>query len=95
LATAQLKRKKLLQQYMAIYNLCCAKIKEANSFAITDIIFEVVNFIPECQEYKPKKCLKFIKKRLNEQLIDTYIISDTKIFITWAKLEIKFNDLQG
>lgn len=92
LKTAHVKRKKILKWYVKMFNACTEKIKSANSFGITDIVFEIINFIPECPEYKPLKCLKFISKKLNEQHINTYIVNSTHLFITWADLELRIDD---
>lgn len=89
LKTLKQRRKKLLFTYMNMYNLCCVKIKEANTYAITDIIFEVNNINHECVGYSPLQCLLFIKKKLDEQLIETHIMNPTHIFITWYNLESK------
>lgn len=85
------RRKMLLRWYNNMYTVCCEKITIVNSNGLTDMIFEVMNYIPECPEYKSIECLKFIEKNLITQLIDTKIISDTKIFITWNNLESKID----
>jgi hypothetical protein len=91
LKTTHLQRKKLHKWHIKMFNTCSHKITQANALGITDIIFEVINFIPECPEYKPLECIKFIESKLNEQHINTWIVDTTKIFITWADLELKLS----
>lgn len=91
LQKSQRQRQKLLKWYVKMFNVCSQKITQANTFGITDILFEVINFIPECPEYKPLECIKFIEMKLNDQHINTYIVSTTQIFITWADLENKID----
>jgi hypothetical protein len=95
LLTQEKGRKKVVHSYnMNMFNVCCDKIKSANSCGVKDIVFEVMNFIPECPEYKPEKCLVFISEKLDEQHIGTVILSDTKIFITWKNLEEKIRQAE-
>jgi len=77
------KKSRLKKYYTQYYNNCCSKIKSANKYSITDIIFDIPEFISECPDYNPGECIRFIKKNLSGQLFNTYIISPMQIFITW------------
>lgn len=79
-------KKKVMKHYTLLYNACGAKIKSANNYGITDIIFDIPEFITDCPEYNSLDCVKFIKKNLQEQIFDTYIISEIQLFISWHKL---------
>jgi hypothetical protein len=82
-------KKKLDKYYNKSFKECCKIIKIANNHNITDTIFDVSAYSNDCYEYKSSDCLLFIENKLNEQSIDTYIINETKIFITWKNLEQK------
>lgn len=83
----------VLKWYRIMYKSCCEKIKDVNDNSITDIIFDIVVQVAECPEYDSYTCLKFIEKNLNEQFINTHILSATKIFISWNNLENKYDTL--
>lgn len=90
LLDASKKRKKKLQLcYNELYDTCCKSIKLVNDSGMTDMIFTVSTYVPECPDYNSVDCLKFIKERLTDQLLDTKIISYTELFITWYNLEMR------
>lgn len=83
------RRKKTDDYYMETYRTCCATISSANDSGLVDILFDVPDYVPECIDYKPKKCLNFIREKLEEQKISSLILSESRIFITWSNLEEK------
>lgn len=81
------RRKKLRNWIVEIYNSCCKKIEDADEDNRTDIIFEV----PVTQgnyANKTREALNYISENLKKDFIDSYIINDRKIFITWKYIEL-------
>jgi hypothetical protein len=83
------RRKEKLNCYMQMLKYCHKRIESVDDDQNTDIIFSVVENIPECKEYDPHECLDFISKKLREEYFDTTILTDTTMFITWKYLELK------
>lgn len=81
------KRKKLEECHEEAYKSCIRSIRLINNSGLTDMVFTVSSYIPDCVNYSPYICLKFIKHKLSQQLIDSTILSTTDIFITWHNLE--------
>ena len=75
--------------YVNCYNLCCEKIKEADNIGLTDIIFELPTamFISNV-DCKDIEILKYIDDNLKKQKLNTYIINNRKLFITWKFIEL-------
>ena len=75
--------------YVKCYNLCCEKIKEANDIGLTDIIFELPTamFITntDCSDVN---IIKYIDINLRKEKLNTYIINNRKIFVTWKFIEL-------
>ena len=86
------KKEKLNNTYFNIYKICCNTIISANNSETTDIEFKVPYYVPECIDYDTLGCLCYIQDKLQEQEISTYLISRTKMFITWNNLEEKLKE---
>lgn len=87
------KRRQKLKEYCAdTYKTCCETIISANNAGLTDIIFEIPEIVPDCLDYKPLECLKYIESKLKEQKISDIILSQSRIFITWNNLESKIKE---
>ena len=71
-----------------MYNQCCYKIKEADNIGLTDIMFELPDIILENSSFKHKDAIEYISKNLREQNIDTLILKENKLFITWKYIEL-------
>ena len=82
------KRKKLRNWLVDMYNQCCYKIKEADNIGLTDIMFELPDIILENSSFKHKDAIEYISKNLREQNIDTLILKENKLFITWKYIEL-------
>ena len=83
------KRMNIRNTYVNCYNLCCEKIKEANDIGLTDIIFELPTamFITntDCSDVN---IIKYIDINLRKEKLNTYIINNRKIFVTWKFIEL-------
>jgi len=88
------KRNNIRNIFVNSYNLCCEKIKEADNMSLTDIIFElpISMFIsnPDC---KYIDIINYIDNNLKKQKLNTYIINNRKIFITWKFIELNKENL--
>ena len=74
---------------MGPLNLCYEKILEADKAGLTDLIF----LIPYKMQLNSNVCnplhiLTYISKALLKESINTYIIDETHLFITWKFLEL-------
>jgi hypothetical protein len=87
-------KKNLENKYDDIFQGCCKTIMAANDAGLTDIFYEVPEHIIEIINYNPKLCMIYLKNKLYEHNIDSFILpkSKTKIFITWKNLEKKLYD---
>lgn len=88
-------KKKRLEKLMCYNNMlkyCHNRIKATDEDQGTDIIFSVVESVPECKNYNPKECLEYISIKLREDDFDTTVLTDTTMFITWRYLELKKED---
>jgi len=91
LESIKLKKQKIADCHLSIFKTCCESIITANSSGITDIIHEIPEHVPDVLDFDAKKCLSFIKDKLQEQKISCLILTQTRIFITWNNLEEKIN----
>ena len=83
------RRTNIRNTYVNSYNLCCEKIKEADDIGLTDIIFELPTamFITntDCSDVN---IIKYIDINLRKERLNTYIINNRKIFVTWKFIEL-------
>jgi hypothetical protein len=82
------KRKKIRNWFVDMYNLCCTRIKDADENGFTDLVFELPELLIDESIFKEKECLEYISKNLREQNIDTLLLKNNKLFITWKYIEL-------
>jgi len=73
--------------YRKFLSLCMEKIKELNSREHTDFVFNVPPFIYLCPKYNSHECLRYIEVKLRNKYIDTLILSNCDIFVSWLYAE--------
>lgn len=78
-----------LKCYRQMLKYCHERINSADDNLETDIIFTVLEQIPDCKDYNPHECLEYISIKLRDESIDTTILTNTTMFITWKYLELK------
>ena len=83
------RRKNKLKKFNEMLRYCYQRIEETDNNNDTDLVFSVIENIPDCKEYEPRECLEYISLKLRTQDLDTKILSNTTIFITWKYLELK------
>lgn len=81
------RKKKVINEYKKIFNLCLNKIKTANKINKTDMVFEVPKVIFTCPDYDYRECLEKIEISLRELCMDTLILSNDTIFISWYNIK--------
>lgn len=81
------KRKKLNNKYKKLFELCLRKIKEVNKSDVTDIIYTIPQYIYNLPEYNSIDCLMNIEDELRKMNLDTLILSNIAIFVSWHNLE--------
>lgn len=86
------RRLEKLKYYKNMLKYCHDRILAAAEDLGTDIIFTVIDIVPECKEYDPRECLDYISVKLREDDFDTTILTDTTMFVTWRYLELKKED---
>lgn len=83
------RRKKIRNWFVEMYNLCCVKIKDADDYGLTDLLFELPELLIDASIYKEKECMEYISNNLREQNIDTLLLNNGKqLFITWKYIEL-------
>ena len=81
------KKRMIHNKYKRITDVCLNKIKNANKINQTDIIFNVPLTVFGCNEYNPWGCLDYMEYKLRKLHMDTYIMSEITIFISWLNIE--------
>lgn len=83
------RRKEKLNYYRHMLKYCHKRITDADDDQGSDIVFTVIESVPECKDYDSLECLEFISVKLREEDFDTTILTSTTMFITWKYLELK------
>ena len=81
------RKKKILEQYDKVFNICLNKINTANNLNKTETIYEVPNGIYGFIDYKPLECVHYIQKKLHDMCLNTLILSENVLYISWTYLE--------
>ena len=81
------KKNRVIDEYKKIFRMCLKKVDVANKLNTYDIVYEIPIAIYRCNEYRPTDCLNFIEERLKKLFLDTYVISDYSVFISWKNIE--------
>lgn len=89
------RRKRKRNWLVDMYNQCCVKIRDADEFGLTDVVFTLPEIIIEHSSYKHREAIEYVSKNLREQKLDTYIIDDRNLFITWKYLELNLTNINN
>lgn len=82
------KKKKIVEEYEKIYNMCLNKITLANNLGNTEVIYEVPDAVYGKLEYNIVDCIAYIINKLDEMKLDTMIFQKS-IYISWLDLPNK------
>ncbi len=80
------RKRKVLLQYEKVFNLCLNKINIANNLNKLEIIYDVPEAIYGSFDYKSIDCLFYISEKIKKMGIETIIISETSLYISWIDL---------
>ena len=83
------RRVKKMHCYDKMLRYCHQQIETADTNHITDIIFEVIESIPESVDYDPMECMEYMGVKLRQDDFCTTILTRTTMFITWKYIELK------
>ena len=97
IAAKEERRKKLCSTYEKLCEKCMNKVEIANSLGKTDLLYYVPIKIKDVPEYNPKDCLNHIDKRIKSLYMDSHMVNNAIIFITWFYIEanIEFEKQKG
>lgn len=80
------KKKKIYEEYKKLFDRCLRKITEINKKNSTYLIYDIPPAIFGQSNYNPVECLEFIEIRLKKLNIDAMILSNVRIYISWANI---------
>ena len=80
------KKKRAVEHYERIYEMCLDRIAYANKMSKTDIVYRIPLGIYRCPEFLSKECLRIIETRLRKLYLDTLILDQSSLFISWMNL---------
>lgn len=92
---AKEKQNKLKKYYNNMFKKCWETIIFANKNGLTEITYEIPKF-SEISGYNCKYCILFLCTKLREQKMDTKILNQLEIYISWKNFinnNIKNNDI--
>lgn len=84
-------RLQLQALYEKIYVQCLQHIEQTDTMKKDNTIFEIPLLIYGNNNYNRKECLNFVNDKLKLDGLDTIVLYDAKIYISWAKIEEKYN----
>lgn len=80
------KKKKAVVHYERIYTMCLNRIAYVNNMSKTDMVYHIPLAIYRCPEYDANECLKILETRLRAQYLDTLILNQNSLFISWLNV---------
>jgi hypothetical protein len=81
------RKKKTIHQYDKIFKMCMTRINTANELNYTEIIYTIPTVAFQCPDYNTDDCLINLQNKLRELCFDTFIVSNTDIYVSWFNLE--------
>lgn len=83
------RKTKVLSQYEKVFNLCLNKINLANDLNKLELVYEVPEAVYGSFEYNSIECLLYISEKLKKMGIETIIVNEYSIYISWIDLSDK------
>ncbi len=80
------RKNRVLIQYEKTYNSCLNRITTANELNKTDITFVAPESSFGHIDYNVVDCIDYIKRKLDELKLDTLILSESTLYISWLNL---------
>lgn len=81
------RKKKVLIHYEKIFNICLNKITLANNMNKTETIYQVPDAVYGTFDYDKYECMQYIEDKLKKMCLDTLILGNNNIYISWINLE--------
>jgi len=88
------RKRKILIQYEKVFNMCLKKINLANNMNKTEIVYDVPEAIYGHFDYVVIDCLEYINSKLKIMDLDTILLSEKSIYISWLYLEENRNRIK-
>lgn len=87
--TREEREREILIIYDKITGMCLDRIFAVNKIGGTDVIYDIPVSIFNNYNYKYNKmhCLEYLQKKLRNMYMDTLIISNSSIFISWLNIK--------
>jgi hypothetical protein len=78
-----------MKVYEKIYGMCLDRIVGINKIGGTDVVYDIpVNIFNNYNyKYNKRKCLEYLQNKFRNLHMDTLIISDSSIFISWMNIK--------
>jgi len=86
------RKNKIFIQYDKIFNMCLNKINSANNLNKTEIIYDVPDAIYGHVDYNRINCLEYIEQKLKDMCLDTLVLNNKTIYVSWLNLSTNLNN---
>lgn len=83
------RRRKIFVQYEKIFNMCLNKINMANGLNKNELVYYVPEAVYGYFDYNSTNCLEYIEGKLRQMKLETLILDNTSIYISWENLAKK------
>ena len=80
------RKNKVLSKYEKVFGLCLNKITLANNMNKLEVVYDLPDFMYGSFEYNVFDCLIYIDEKLKNMNLDTLIINENTLYISWADL---------
>ena len=83
------RKKKVFIQYEKIFNMCLNKINLANGLNKNELVYYVPEAVYGYFDYRSNDCLEYIEDKLRNMKLETLILDNTSIYISWENIAKK------
>jgi len=83
----KIKEKIIRDIYKKFLGSCIDKVHIYNNMDKTDMVFKVPSYVYSQPRYNNKDCMKYISKELRKVYMDTLVISDNELFVSWLNID--------
>lgn len=87
------KKEKLKESYLTVRKSCMDTVTRASKNGVSDVMFQIPHYIPECINYNMNDCITEVINHLRSVHLSCCKIYDDKIFISWKDLESKLQKI--
>ena len=81
------KKKAVEEEYKKIFNDCLDTIDSIDNLDKTDLIYDIPSNVFRCSDYDPKTCMERLQVNLRRLYMDTLVLTDKSIFISWFNIK--------